>query len=71
MKSKKIKETDLAYAKGVKDGFSSGIKTSIDFISKSIEESNDVTFKSNTLLNKAALTVFASKLIVELSKLGQ
>lgn len=62
----KIKETDRAYANGVKDGFSAGIKASIDLILNYKDEY--ISNEKYSLLGKAALTIFASKLITELSK---
>jgi len=61
---KKTKENDLRFANGVKQGFDTGIKKSLEVICKSMENIDKEKYSNY----QAALNVFSTELILELSK---
>jgi flagellar biosynthesis/type III secretory pathway protein FliH len=64
---KKAKETDKAYAQGVRDGFNVGLQKSQEILQKSLEE-----FTANekcSPLTKGALTLTVARAIIELKNL--
>jgi flagellar biosynthesis/type III secretory pathway protein FliH len=63
----KPKDTDRAYANGVKDGFNAGLEKAKEMLSNSLEETN--ANEKYSLLGKAALTIFVSNIIVKLSNM--